>query len=145
VLLLCYFVLCEIQEVRHAKSVMAYLKSGWNLFDIGNLIIFWIIVIYDIVFLSNLPLNSINLQSTGFVRLEQTAEIYTQLFNVQAFNILVTFIKTFKFLQMNDRMSLLWKTLGKASGDLSAFFHLFYHCVYGLFINGPYLVWPNNS
>jgi hypothetical protein len=59
------------------------------------------------------------------VDLEGVAAHYNQIYTLNAVNIFLIFVKMFKYLRVNPRMFVMWRTLSDATSDLIAFLFLF--------------------
>eukprot|EP00003_Mantamonas_plastica_P031531 TRINITY_DN8252_c0_g1_i4.p1 TRINITY_DN8252_c0_g1~~TRINITY_DN8252_c0_g1_i4.p1 ORF type:complete len:518 (+),score=201.84 TRINITY_DN8252_c0_g1_i4:1093-2646(+) len=123
VLFLIYFVVKEVQEIMILQ--WEYFFDPWNVIDILNLSVFWCAVFMNVIYFVNPLRSTVNLATNEYVNLEGLANEYVNIFNLQSFNVLLTFFKSFKFLQISKTMTLLWDTLGRAAGDLFAFLIFF--------------------
>lgn len=80
--------------------------------------------------------------TTDYVNLEAVSNWYIQIYNVNSFNIFIMIIKVFKFLRLNMRLSLLWRTLDHALFDLLGFFVLFFVVLFAFTLMGHVLFGP---
>eukprot|EP00753_Platysulcus_tardus_P004835 PLAT12717.2.p1 GENE.PLAT12717.2~~PLAT12717.2.p1 ORF type:complete len:778 (-),score=265.90 PLAT12717.2:490-2781(-) len=99
-----------VREVWLSNSFLAYLSNTLNLIDLLNLTLYVVVVIYWIVLVST-PLDLRDPYTLGsqFIDLNIIASI----------NLLVGFVKIFKFLTISKRMTLLWDTLESAFWELA--------------------------
>lgn len=147
VALVLYFISVEVREyleqVRAGNGRFAYFSDPWNLLDIANLSIFLIVILLNIAYLVHPARGRADFSSERYLGLDDVATDYTEIFDTNAANVLLTFIKIFKFLKVNPRMLLMWNTLGKASPDLLAFFLFFLIVFMGFAIMGHLLFGPD--
>ncbi|KAJ3434296.1 polycystin family member [Anaeramoeba flamelloides] len=125
---LIYYVIVIAKELKlsHKKGgVLIYFKDPWNTLDFFNILLFWIIFILQFTYLINSDRRDIDIDSDYYIPLSKLADKYLMLYNIIGFNVFMTIIKIFKFLQMNRRMLLVWDTLSKATPDLIVFFAFF--------------------
>eukprot|EP00033_Pygsuia_biforma_P001086 GCRY01001237.1.p1 GENE.GCRY01001237.1~~GCRY01001237.1.p1 ORF type:complete len:759 (+),score=205.88 GCRY01001237.1:259-2535(+) len=124
------------------KSLLPYFLSGWNVLDIANIILFWAVIVMQIIYIAHPDRLSFDLSNDHYIPMEKLALLYTNIFNVMSFNLLLSFIKFFKYVQFNGRMVLLWSTLGKAAGDLFTFLIFFLIVLLGFASMGYLLFGP---
>lgn len=125
---LSYYTFRMVLEVKLANKhgmVGKYFSDVWNFIDALNLLIFvFVILMYFVYYF--LPQRGVEDPLTNeYVDLERISEYYVQIYNIISLNLLLCFIKMFKYLRVNDRLSLLWKTMRRASPDLLSFIFIF--------------------
>ncbi|KAJ3432501.1 polycystin family member [Anaeramoeba flamelloides] len=147
-LFLIYYVIALVADLKdyHKKGgILLYFKDTWNLLDLFNLILFWLIFIFQFNYLIDKDRQDIVIDDLGYVPLSRLADKYLMLYNIIGFNIFITIIKIFKFLKMNRRMLLVWDTLSKASPDLIVFFAFFLIIFIAFAVMGFVLFGPENQ
>ncbi|KAJ4458263.1 putative polycystic kidney disease 2 [Paratrimastix pyriformis] len=107
------------------RAALFYFTDPWNLLDCVNLALFVVLIVLRIEFLVNPARASFNASHTSYVPLEPIAYAFYQEVNVASFTVMLTFLKIFKFLRINNRLNLIWKTLTYALADLVAFLVMF--------------------
>eukprot|EP00003_Mantamonas_plastica_P001119 TRINITY_DN1081_c0_g1_i1.p1 TRINITY_DN1081_c0_g1~~TRINITY_DN1081_c0_g1_i1.p1 ORF type:complete len:608 (-),score=224.88 TRINITY_DN1081_c0_g1_i1:24-1847(-) len=129
IVFLAFFLRQEIDEAiqtyKARGSVLYYFEDGWNYLDLLNLGLLWTVVIINSIFVFGPDRNNFDATTIEYINLEQVADMYYLVFSLQSISVLIVFLKIFKYLQMNAKMSLMWSTLGMASADLVAFFIFF--------------------
>eukprot|EP00762_Andalucia_godoyi_P008399 ANDGO_04692.mRNA.1 hypothetical protein len=108
------------------REGLRFFTHFWNWFDTANLSIFVAVLVIRVVhFFSVL---SYDPPMTGS-EFPSSLIYYSWLWGLErqlnAFNAILVFLRVFKFLQLNDRLNLLGRTLSVASGDLIGFFFMF--------------------
>eukprot|EP00026_Physarum_polycephalum_P011841 Phypoly_transcript_12086.p1 GENE.Phypoly_transcript_12086~~Phypoly_transcript_12086.p1 ORF type:complete len:368 (+),score=52.31 Phypoly_transcript_12086:154-1104(+) len=68
--------------------------------------------------------------------MERLASIALGFYNVLAFNVILTTFRTFKYLKLNRRLYMLWKTLRHAGIDLMGFIFIFLIFIFGFIFMG---------
>jgi len=125
---LCYYSFRMILEVKLASQhgmVRKYFSDIWNFLDALNLFLFLVVIVMYVVYYG-LPERAVHDPLTNdYVDLERLSDYYIQMYNIISVNLLLCFIKMFKYLRVNDRLSLLWKTMKRASPDLLSFIFIF--------------------
>jgi len=123
-----------------------YIRSLWNILEIVNLILFGITVgmyINSVLesrkFRFNLP------RQYYFCDLENLATGALNFYNINAANIILTVFHTFKYLQLNRRLYILWKTLRHAGTDLLGFFFIFFIFTIGFLFMGWLTFGPDTT
>jgi hypothetical protein len=139
VVFVAYYVLAMFGDIRDAYettktqggSILTFFKffSMWNYLEFLNNILFIIGICLRVVFLVRVQLalssGKLDITTNKYFDVENLATLFQLEANIQSFNVLLSFLKTFKYLQLNVRMNLLWKTLAHASSDLVAFIFFF--------------------
>lgn len=129
---------------RNNGSLIVWLiRPWWNLVDVVNKLVFVVTTVLYILFylkLERFKASIVDLnQETDFVLVEELGANFVLLFNIVAVNIIISTLTIFKFLNVNPRMSLMWKTLEKAVPDLVAFL-VFFAIIFFTFVMTGYLV-----
>eukprot|EP01102_Stenamoeba_stenopodia_P021819 TRINITY_DN8898_c0_g1_i1.p1 TRINITY_DN8898_c0_g1~~TRINITY_DN8898_c0_g1_i1.p1 ORF type:complete len:824 (-),score=205.14 TRINITY_DN8898_c0_g1_i1:71-2542(-) len=117
-----------------------FTADPWNILEVFNLLLIAVVVSLTIAFLIATTTLGNNLDRESFMPWETWSTVYTTIYDIDAFIVLILFVKMFKFLRVNRRLSMLWSTLGRASSDLLAFLFLFLIIFMGFTFTG-YLIW----
>eukprot|EP00658_Telonema_sp_P-2_P013069 TRINITY_DN14962_c0_g1_i1.p1 TRINITY_DN14962_c0_g1~~TRINITY_DN14962_c0_g1_i1.p1 ORF type:complete len:675 (-),score=165.31 TRINITY_DN14962_c0_g1_i1:250-2274(-) len=93
------------------------LLDGWELLHLANVILFVMVLTGNVRwYLTSAIYNySLSASTTTFQNLAPMLEYYRNLKNVNAFNVLLSFLKLFKFTKLNASLNMLWLTLTKSS------------------------------
>lgn len=113
-----------------------YILNLWNIIELVNLGLF---VTSIGMYLSYLGMNRTDVdltQTTYIARLEVMGESAVQFYQLSAINILLSAIKTFKYLQMSPRLYVLWETLYHARVDLATYMIMFLIILLGFLLFG---------
>eukprot|EP00002_Diphylleia_rotans_P029434 TRINITY_DN5998_c0_g2_i2.p1 TRINITY_DN5998_c0_g2~~TRINITY_DN5998_c0_g2_i2.p1 ORF type:complete len:508 (-),score=83.15 TRINITY_DN5998_c0_g2_i2:164-1687(-) len=147
ILFVVYFIYMEINEVletkRETKSVKGYFMNPWNILDMLNLFIFSAVILMFIGYLSDSRRLNADIETTEYFGMDYIAQFYTTIFDINSFNILLSFFKVFKFMEMNPRLSMMWNTLGHAAPDLLTFLFFFSIIFVGFVTMGHLLFGPD--
>eukprot|EP01112_Ceratiomyxa_fruticulosa_P005485 TRINITY_DN1611_c1_g1_i1.p1 TRINITY_DN1611_c1_g1~~TRINITY_DN1611_c1_g1_i1.p1 ORF type:complete len:721 (-),score=128.88 TRINITY_DN1611_c1_g1_i1:40-2202(-) len=119
---------------KETGAFWGYILSVWNLVEVGNLVLF---VISASMYIRYISLPHVDLRLPYYnPTLEYLAAQALDFYNLSAFNILLSAFKTFKFLKLNDRLYLLWRTLDMAWTDLTGFLLIFIIVLLGFLLTG---------
>eukprot|EP00004_Rigifila_ramosa_P010768 TRINITY_DN2279_c0_g1_i3.p1 TRINITY_DN2279_c0_g1~~TRINITY_DN2279_c0_g1_i3.p1 ORF type:complete len:932 (+),score=233.54 TRINITY_DN2279_c0_g1_i3:5-2800(+) len=116
----------EMWQARRTGFVRYY-QVGWNWLELLNLVFFWVSTFMWFAFMGNKQRAHFNPTVPKFTDLGDVMQLFTHMNNVTSLCVVLSFVKIFKFLRLNTRMSLLWRTLTKAAPDLFSF--LFITCI----------------
>jgi len=123
-----------------------FMRPWWNFLDVLNKVMLLGAVcfyVYHAVSLNSWRESIQDLdQTTDFSRMEELGWSAEVLYNIIAANLFVGMMVNFKYLSVNVRMSLLWRTLEKAAGDLLAFTIFFFIMFTGFVLTGHLLFGP---
>eukprot|EP00033_Pygsuia_biforma_P002896 GCRY01003194.1.p1 GENE.GCRY01003194.1~~GCRY01003194.1.p1 ORF type:complete len:774 (+),score=222.95 GCRY01003194.1:252-2573(+) len=128
-----YFVYKEVREFIQTcrgsfatgeGSVWKYF-NGWNIYDWATIILFFVLILYVLDFLSDDDRTSFEPTDPNYIPLESIVSLYLTIYNIMAFVVLAFYLKVFKYLRLNRKMSLLWDTLAHARKDLVGFVVIF--------------------
>eukprot|EP01102_Stenamoeba_stenopodia_P010309 TRINITY_DN3094_c0_g1_i1.p1 TRINITY_DN3094_c0_g1~~TRINITY_DN3094_c0_g1_i1.p1 ORF type:complete len:806 (-),score=182.16 TRINITY_DN3094_c0_g1_i1:510-2927(-) len=128
VVFLVYFTVKICLEVAFASKsgvLIGYISDPWNFVDILNLLIYWSVVGLYVAYVIDNGRKDFDPHSDKYIDLERIAAHYTAIYNLNSINIFLIFLKMFKYLRVNAKMSIIWRTLSDATADLLAFFVLF--------------------
>ena len=118
-------------------------RPWWNFLDVINKAVFVATTagyIYFWYILDDFKSNITDLnQETDFSQIEVLGSRWVLLFNTVAVNIIISTFTVFKFLNVNPRMSMMWKTLEKATPDLVAFL-VFFSIIFFTFVATGYMM-----
>jgi hypothetical protein len=132
----------EVKRV-HGSVALWLIRPWWNLVDLVNKIVFLATTVLYALFcyrLDRFKASIVDLnQDTDFVKVEELSYDWVLLFNIVAVNIIISTFTIFKFLNVNPRMSMMWKTLEKAIPDLVAFL-IFFAIIFLTFVTAAYLM-----
>jgi hypothetical protein len=132
----------EVKRV-HGSVALWLIRPWWNLVDLVNKIVFVATTVLYALFcyrLDRFKASIVDLnQDTDFVKVEELSYDWVLLFNIVAVNIIISTFTIFKFLNVNPRMSMMWKTLEKAIPDLVAFL-IFFAIIFLTFVTAAYLM-----
>mmetsp|Transcript_26852 Transcript_26852/g.61928 ORF Transcript_26852/g.61928 Transcript_26852/m.61928 type:complete len:748 (-) Transcript_26852:9-2252(-) len=128
-ILLVYFIGQEINEWYSAPVRRTYFMSFWNLLEIANLLLFIVIMVTWAFYVWGEDKSSYKIVNyEGYNSrpdLSRLASLYNQAANLAAFNIIFSYVKLFKFLQMYPSLSILWRTLKLSMADTAPFLLVF--------------------
>jgi hypothetical protein len=128
---------------RGGSALMWFTRPWWNLVDMLNkvmLLSFVCVYLTHTLRLTSFRKRITDLdQTSDFSELEDLGWSAEQMYYLIAANIFVGTLTVFKFLSVNLRMSMLWRTLMKASGDLLAFIIFFFIMFIGFVFTGNLL------
>jgi hypothetical protein len=117
-----FFFAVEAQEALDAH--WQYLASFWNLLEVAQLTFVAVYLCVRWVFGSvcgDRWRHAVDCQGACFVDMQQLSALSQSLYNVAAVSSLLSLFKIFKFLRLNRRMNVMWRTLRLAVWDLLAF------------------------
>lgn len=124
VIFVFYYVVRAVFEIREQRG--AFFLNFWNLIDIINLVLFLIVFLLRSIWFLQTEIHPFDITSTGYpLSLEFVADVWNLEQQINAFNAVLCFLRVFKFLQLNDRLNLLGRTISEATGDLIGFLFMF--------------------
>ena len=126
-------------RIRFPNALRGFFRDRWNVIDVLNYTLFCFTVVLRLKTLGMIPglRNSIAQLNIGahmwstHIDFQTTAFINDQQFHVNSLNAILTWLKVFKFLDHKPEMSILQRTLGKASGPLGWFLCSFFIVLLG--------------
>jgi len=128
ILLLTQSIYVEIEEMKAhyaAKKLKKYFFDGWNIIELINIVLFLVTIALYLKFLVD-PARSKDLTTTTyFPEMEQLAAIAFSFFTVSYFSIMLLTFRTFKYLRLNQRLYMIWKSLRHAGADLFGYTFIF--------------------
>lgn len=134
-----YYMAVEASHL-YTKGIKEYFISFWNMLEFGHLSLLLVFVFMwaNFVAISRSTWERAKecAESGCFADIQDTAWFAQALYNVAAGSSLVSLFKVFKFLRLNSRMNLMWRTLNIAVWDLMAFFAIFVMVFIGYTIMG---------
>ena len=149
-LFVLYWVVHYFTEMRsHYKmygSLLSFLFNWWNLMDLLNLAIFVVMFIFrwQWFYDSQLALVQMPFDNRAFPdELERIVEAYQVQVNLNAVNTVLTFLKMLKYMQLNDQLNILTRTLGAAQQNIVGVLTLFIYFVFAFAITG-FALYGNN-
>lgn len=108
----------------------------WNVIEICNLILYVVSIVQYLSYL-NSDRSSVNFARTDYiVEMEHMAENAVQFYQLSAINILLSALKTFKYLQLSPRLYVLWETMHEARVDLATYLVMFLIILFGFLFFG---------
>ncbi|GMF61678.1 unnamed protein product [Phytophthora fragariaefolia] len=142
----------EISDVRN-YGVRKYVQSLWNMLDMLQLVLLVVFITYWILFIvrsENLrddlyrvgdmdcsgPAHDQEMARECYVDIEPLAWLSRSVTNYAAALGLVSVAIVFKYLRLNSRLNLLWRTLRFAAKDLLAFVIIFFTIFFGFAVMG---------
>eukprot|EP00403_Amphidinium_massartii_P019164 CAMPEP_0178409896 /NCGR_PEP_ID=MMETSP0689_2-20121128/20698_1 /TAXON_ID=160604 /ORGANISM="Amphidinium massartii, Strain CS-259" /LENGTH=589 /DNA_ID=CAMNT_0020031051 /DNA_START=153 /DNA_END=1922 /DNA_ORIENTATION=+ len=126
--MLIFYIFVEVNELFSHPVKLEYFMSFWNLLEIANLILFVVTIAMWAVYVSwdKDPYKVVSTAShDGRPDLSRLAAQYNHAANLAAFNIIFSYVKLFKFLQMYPSLSILWRTLKLSMADTIPFLLVF--------------------
>lgn len=128
---------------RGGSALMWFTRPWWNLVDMLNKVMLLSFVCVYLAHTLRLTwfrhrITDLD-QTSDFSELEDLGWSAEQMYYLIAANIFIGTLTIFKFLSVNLRMSMLWRTLMKASGDLLAFIIFFFIMFIGFVFTGNLL------
>lgn len=142
VLFVAYSVYSEIGEMLQnhrtgGKGIKKYFYNGWNLLELLDIVLYLTVIALYIKYLASPARYQFHGTATEYSPdMEQLAAIALIFYNVLCFNVLLTTFRTFKYLKLNHRLYLLWKTLRHAGLDLIGFLFIFLIFIFGFIFMG---------
>eukprot|EP00753_Platysulcus_tardus_P001175 PLAT11123.1.p1 GENE.PLAT11123.1~~PLAT11123.1.p1 ORF type:complete len:840 (+),score=465.31 PLAT11123.1:32-2551(+) len=144
-LFVCYYVLGEYRKMREA-GVLTFLSEPFNVIVVLNLLLFFFffgVRIY--VYLASVALlDSSNLES--YVNMQDIGFWYSMQEYALGFNVVLSTVKMFRYVQVSDRLSLLVRTFQKGTEDMLYFlvvlmllligYAMAFYIVYGTNVEG---------
>jgi uncharacterized protein Yka (UPF0111/DUF47 family) len=134
-LILMQMIFREIAEMRSCylskKGIRKYFSSGWNWNELINISLFLAGIGVYLNYLIKSRSHPEDSAKTYSPLMEQVASRAWTYYNIAYFNILLTCFQTFKYLRMNRRLYMLWKTLQHAATNLFGFLFIFLIFVFG--------------
>eukprot|EP00727_Mastigamoeba_balamuthi_P008270 m51a1_g4065 putative polycystin-2 (444) ;mRNA; r:746837-748939 len=127
------------------QSVVVWLmKPWWNFVGVFNLGMMVVAVVWYLVIMSTIQhfvdgIDDITVND-DFEDMETLAFQWTILFYWGAFSLALALITLFRYLNANARMSILWSTLDRASGDIATFL-LFFGIIFIGFVVSAHLIY----
>ncbi|KAF4321781.1 hypothetical protein BBO99_00000684 [Phytophthora kernoviae] len=142
----------ELSDLR-SYGLRKYMQSLWNLLDVLQLVLLVIFIAHWVIFIvtsenirDNLyrvggmdcsgPARNQNMARECFVDIEPLAWLSRSVTNYAAALGLVSVAIVFKYLRLNSRLNLLWRTLRFAAKDLLAFVIIFFTIFFGFAVMG---------
>lgn len=116
-----------------------YFRDMWNWVEIMNNSVFVAVIYFRLKFYSSEVLNAASgdyLIEEEYINIELCGYQYDMELGLVAFNILVSFLKVFKYLKPFPRFYMPWATVGRAFPDLLCFLFLFLGCMTSFIIVG---------
>lgn len=108
----------------------------WNLIELVNLGIFIASIVMYLQYLTSNRTN-VDLTQTDYIaRLEHMGEDAIQFYQLSAINILLSALKTFKYLQLSPRLYVLWETMYEARIDMATYMVMFLIILLGFLFFG---------
>ncbi|RLN96779.1 hypothetical protein BBJ28_00007211 [Nothophytophthora sp. Chile5] len=137
----------------HAFGLRKYVQSLWNLLDMFQLVLLVTFIVHWVVFLVKAenareelyrvgdmdcsgPADDQETARSCFVDVEPLAWLSRAVTNYAAALALVSVAIVFKYLRLNSRLNLLWRTLRFAAKDLLAFVAIFFTIFFGFAVMG---------
>ncbi|CAI5734479.1 unnamed protein product [Hyaloperonospora brassicae] len=142
----------EISDLRNF-GLRKYVQSLWNLLDMLQLVLLIVFLTHWVIFIvrsENIrddlyrvgdmdcsgPAEDQESARTCFVDIDQLAWLFRTVNNYAAALGLVSVAIVFKYLRLNSRLNLLWRTLRFAAKDLLAFVIIFFTIFFGFAVMG---------
>uniref|UniRef100_A0AAV1T7H5 Ryanodine-inositol 1,4,5-triphosphate receptor Ca2 channel (RIR-CaC) family protein n=1 Tax=Peronospora matthiolae TaxID=2874970 RepID=A0AAV1T7H5_9STRA len=142
----------EISDLRNF-GLRKYAQSLWNLLDMFQLVLLIVFLTHWVIFIvksENIrddlyrvgdmdcsgPADDQESARTCFVDIEPLARLFCTVNNYSAALGLVSVAIVFKYLRLNSRLNLLWRTLRFAAKDLLAFVIIFFTIFFGFAVMG---------
>jgi polycystin 2 len=108
----------------------------WNIIELINLAIFFASIVMYLKYLTSNRTNVDLAQKDYIVRLEHMGEDAIQFYQLSAINILLSALKTFKYLQLSPRLYVLWETMYEARLDMATYMVMFLIILLGFLFFG---------
>jgi hypothetical protein len=139
VMLLAFMIFREASELRLSyyskKGVRKYFSSGWNLNELAIIMLFLASISVYLSFVIAAYNHPDLTQAEYFPYMEQLGNKIWIYYNIGYFIVLLVCFQTFKYLRMNRRLYMLWKTLQNSGTDLMGFMMIFLIFVFGFVFN----------
>lgn len=109
------------------------LRDGWELLHLVNVAIFAVVLSSNIEWYLNSAVLDYTLTptDTAFQNLAPQADYYTLMKQINAFNLLLSFFKLFKFMKLSATLNVLWLTLTKAGVFLFGYVAILFLVYFG--------------
>eukprot|EP00741_Cyanophora_paradoxa_P013511 tig00020693_g13046.t1 len=108
----------------HSNYGRAYFSDAWTWIELAIIAIFIVIICYtaDFVNESRYVRDALVADPVGrYIDFQQLRRVSEVLTDVVGINILLLILRSFKFLRLNSKLSIVWKTLSLAKLDLLSF------------------------
>uniref|UniRef100_A0A0G4I9X1 Polycystin cation channel PKD1/PKD2 domain-containing protein n=1 Tax=Chromera velia CCMP2878 TaxID=1169474 RepID=A0A0G4I9X1_9ALVE len=121
----CFLIYYIVQMIMNACRVgPSFLWSFWNLVELGNIIAYLIIIAYWVLYVIRFGSERGRLRSftpNQFVDLWTLTSVFVLASNAAAANIVWSFVRFFKHLQLYSRFLLIWDVLGHSMKHILPF------------------------
>ena len=136
-----YHIFSDIRLLRGVyPGIVFYLSNGWNVLEIVNLGTYIGTIIHRIIILTSEDrremLDGEQVDASEYVNAEVLADRLYFANKLIAFNLLLTFFKSFKYLQLSSKLLLMWSVLAQALPDILAFMIGFLVILFGFSLMG---------
>jgi hypothetical protein len=119
-LILCFYILKEVQECRE-DGLKVYFSSWENIFEVMNLSLY----VYQVSYWALFILSERNVfgaeKPSEYVDITALLRTFAMAQNAASMNIVWSFVKVFKYLQVQPEFLLLWQTIETAMSDIVPF------------------------
>eukprot|EP00743_Colponemidia_sp_Colp-15_P009099 GILK01009925.1.p1 GENE.GILK01009925.1~~GILK01009925.1.p1 ORF type:complete len:865 (-),score=214.29 GILK01009925.1:163-2757(-) len=119
IILVVYYLVMFILEFILRRQI-----NGWFFLDVINLVLFFLALSYALALETN-SVKNIDITTRDWIDLEIYGGYSTYAQRLNGVNVLLSFLKLFKFLRANVRLSVLWMTFSQGAGDFLNFVIMF--------------------
>ncbi|CEM12148.1 unnamed protein product [Vitrella brassicaformis CCMP3155] len=137
---LLYYFWREGMEMR--TEGWRYAQSFWNWVELANLTFFVVIMAYWLRYIGTFGPDRVSFKEQSvdkFQDLYTLTQVFSFTANMAAVNVVFSFVKFFKFLQLNQRMLLIWDVLTHAMGNIIPFMAIFVLITFAFTFAGHWL------
>eukprot|EP00026_Physarum_polycephalum_P003055 Phypoly_transcript_03064.p1 GENE.Phypoly_transcript_03064~~Phypoly_transcript_03064.p1 ORF type:complete len:770 (+),score=139.17 Phypoly_transcript_03064:132-2441(+) len=117
----------------------------WNIIETVNLILYVVSIVQYLSYLTADRSSVDFTRSDYIVEMEHLASQAVQFYQISAINILLSALKTFKYLQLSPRLYVLWETMHEARVDLATYMVMFLIILFGFLFFGWLTFGPDIS
>ena len=103
---------------------MPYFTNIWNMMEVVNIVPFFLALSRRVTFMSRPEFSGqykYNVFVTRYQELGHMAALYQESFVFDSISILISVLKIFKFLRLNEQTNMLWAVLTRAGRDIAFF------------------------